>query len=99
MVTTVLILVLLPVAYSFIGGAGPVDDHEEMIPQEALANPESTGFISEARLNVALSRARNSLVIVGDAPFWDSGPTKLSEVLEYCRELEPSEFEMERVGR
>ena len=40
MVTTVLILVLLPVAYSFIGGAGPVDDHEEMIPQESLANPD-----------------------------------------------------------
>jgi multidrug efflux pump subunit AcrB len=40
MVTTVLILVLLPVAYTFIGGAGPVGDHEEMIPQEALANPD-----------------------------------------------------------
>ena len=40
MVTTVLILVLLPVAYTFIGGAGPVDDHEEMIPQESLTNPD-----------------------------------------------------------
>jgi multidrug efflux pump subunit AcrB len=40
MVTTVLILVLLPVAYTFIGGSGPVDDHEEMIPQESLANPD-----------------------------------------------------------
>ena len=39
MVTTVLILVLLPVAYSFIGGAGPIHEEEE-IPQSALENPD-----------------------------------------------------------
>ena len=53
------------------------------------ANPYKIGFLkSEARLNVAFSRARCLLIIVGDLKFLDNDkirPKKFFEIVEYIR--------------
>lgn len=52
-------------------------------------NPYKIGFLkTEARLNVAFSRARCLLIIVGDLKFLDNDkirPKKFAEIAEYIR--------------
>ena len=56
-------------------------------PVRSNQNPNDYGFITPERINVALSRARHSLVIVGDASFWQAGTTKLGEIYDAMQKL------------
>jgi len=59
MVTTVLILVLIPVAYSFIGGAGPAHDEEEV--RDINVNPDE-GDDEWLPESLKLSRSKDKAV-------------------------------------
>jgi serine/threonine protein kinase len=59
-------------------------------------NNGQTGFLSATeyqRVNVALSRARQLLVIVGDANFWLNSDTRLGEVVDYIAAASNLEIE------
>jgi superfamily I DNA and/or RNA helicase len=64
-------------------------------PVRSNADPGNIGFITRERINVALSRAKQSLVIVGNASFWDEGNSKLSDVYKYIQTLSESEAEIQ----
>jgi len=50
------------------------------------------------RINVALSRARLQLHIVGDANFWQNTKSDLRDVVQYIREQESDQFLMRDVS-
>ena len=56
---------------------------------------QEVGFLGPKnwrRINVALSRARFKLHIVGDANFWSNSRTDLKDVLQYMSEDKSSNF-------
>lgn len=57
----------------------------------------NVGFMSRTnwrRINVALSRARFSLIIVGNVDFWTNSNTALSDVLAYMRSKNNSSYQI-----
>lgn len=54
--------------------------------------PKKVGFLTPERFNVALSRGRQTLTIVGNFEFWNLGESKMSEICKYVNELESTEF-------
>ena len=59
-----------------------------------------TGFLSKSnwrRINVALSRARLNLTIVGNLGFWESSDSSLSDVVSYLKteSIDNSEYRIE----
>ena len=49
----------------------------------------NSGFLGRSnwrRINVALSRARSSLVIVGNLNFWENTDSALSDVIQYIKQ-------------
>jgi serine/threonine protein kinase len=54
--------------------------------------PKKIGFLTPERFNVALSRGRQTLTIVGNFEFWSLGDSKMSEICKYVNELETTQF-------
>jgi superfamily I DNA and/or RNA helicase len=64
-------------------------------PVRSSSNPDRIGFINRERINVALSRARQSLIIVADSQFWNAGSSKLGDVFEYLQAQPSEDFELD----
>lgn len=63
-------------------------------PVRSNSDPENIGFITRERINVALSRAKHSLVVVANADFWSEGTSKLSDVYRYIQTMSENDSEI-----